>query len=25
MKMGRNILEESGEKLLQRGEWWDLF
>ena len=25
MKMGRTILEESGEKLLQRGEWWDLF
>lgn len=25
MKMGRIILEESGEKLLQQGEWWDLF
>jgi branched-chain amino acid transport system ATP-binding protein len=25
MKMGRIVLEESGEKLLQRGEWWDLF
>jgi len=25
MKMGRSILEESGENLLQRGEWWDLF
>jgi len=25
VKMGRIILEESGENLLQRGEWWDLF
>ncbi|MBL7208969.1 MAG: ABC transporter ATP-binding protein [Dehalococcoidia bacterium] len=25
MKMGRIILEESGESLLQRGEWWSLF
>jgi len=25
MKMGSIILEEKGEKLLQRGEWWDLF
>jgi len=25
MKMGQIILEESGEKLLRRGEWWDLF
>ena len=25
MKMGRIILEETGENLLQRGEWWDLF
>jgi branched-chain amino acid transport system ATP-binding protein len=25
MKAGRMILEETGEKLLQRKEWWDLF
>ena len=25
MKAGRIILEESGEKLLQRGQWWELF
>jgi branched-chain amino acid transport system ATP-binding protein len=25
MKAGRMILEESGEKLLQRGQWWELF
>jgi branched-chain amino acid transport system ATP-binding protein len=25
MKMGRIILEETGENLLRRGEWWDLF
>lgn len=25
MKTGRMILEETGEKLLQRKEWWDLF
>lgn len=25
MKAGRMILEESSEKLLQRGEWWELF
>ena len=25
MKAGRMILEETGEKLLQRQEWWDLF
>jgi branched-chain amino acid transport system ATP-binding protein len=25
MKLGRIILEESGEVLLQRGAWWDLF
>ena len=25
MKMGSVILEESGKKLLQRGQWWDLF
>jgi branched-chain amino acid transport system ATP-binding protein len=25
VKMGRIILEESGQNLLQRGEWWDLF
>jgi branched-chain amino acid transport system ATP-binding protein len=25
MKMGRVILEETGEELLQRGAWWDLF
>jgi branched-chain amino acid transport system ATP-binding protein len=25
MKMGSIILTESGENLLQRGEWWDLF
>jgi branched-chain amino acid transport system ATP-binding protein len=25
MKAGRIILEETGEKLLQRKEWWDLF
>lgn len=25
MKMGKLILEESAEKLLQRGQWWDLF
>jgi branched-chain amino acid transport system ATP-binding protein len=25
MKAGRMILEEAGEKLLQRKEWWDLF
>ena len=25
MKTGCIILEDSGEKLRQRGEWWDLF
>ena len=25
MKAGRVILEETGEKLLQRGHWWELF
>ncbi|MFH0811874.1 MAG: ABC transporter ATP-binding protein [Pseudomonadota bacterium] len=25
MKTGRIILEETGEKLLERKEWWDLF
>lgn len=25
LKTGRIILEESGENLLKRGEWWDLF
>jgi len=25
MKAGRIILEETGERLLARGEWWDLF
>lgn len=25
MKAGHLILEETGEKLLNRGEWWDLF
>jgi branched-chain amino acid transport system ATP-binding protein len=25
MKAGRVILEETGEKLLQRGQWWELF
>jgi len=25
MKAGHIILEENGEKLLERGEWWDLF
>jgi len=25
MKAGRFILEETGEKLLERNEWWDLF
>jgi branched-chain amino acid transport system ATP-binding protein len=25
MKAGHIILEESGRKLLERGEWWDLF
>jgi branched-chain amino acid transport system ATP-binding protein len=25
MKTGRVILEESGKKLLERGQWWDLF
>jgi len=25
MKAGRMILEETGEKLLQRGQWWELF
>lgn len=25
MKMGRKILEETGENLLQKEEWWDLF
>ncbi len=25
MKMGRIILEEDARKLLDRGEWWDLF
>jgi len=25
MKMGRIILEESGEEFLQRGQWWGLF
>jgi branched-chain amino acid transport system ATP-binding protein len=25
MKAGRFILEETGEKLLERKEWWDLF
>jgi branched-chain amino acid transport system ATP-binding protein len=25
MKAGRMILEESGERLLQRGQWWELF
>lgn len=25
MKTGQIILEEKGEKLLARGEWWDLF
>ena len=25
MKAGRITLEESGEEMLKRGEWWDLF
>lgn len=25
MKSGRIILEETGQKLLERSEWWDLF
>ena len=25
MKAGSMILEETGQKLLERGEWWDLF
>ena|SRR5919197_274274 len=25
MKSGQIVLEDSGKKLLQRGEWWDLY
>jgi branched-chain amino acid transport system ATP-binding protein len=25
MKSGRIVLEETGEALLRRGQWWDLF
>jgi branched-chain amino acid transport system ATP-binding protein len=25
MKAGKIILEETGQKLLERGQWWDLF
>ena len=25
MKAGHIIQEEAGQKLLERGEWWDLF
>jgi ABC-type branched-subunit amino acid transport system ATPase component len=25
MKAGKIILEETGQKLLERNEWWDLF
>jgi branched-chain amino acid transport system ATP-binding protein len=25
MKAGKIILEETGKKLLERGQWWDLF